>query len=100
MSGFNLDEIINSVKSLINPIPPVPKAAESDPVGFRFAEVGRFLKEIGEANVKQAELIAKANTMLAALYKDYADSKQGAAALANPPAATTATPVEKTEEKK
>ncbi len=57
-SKFNLQKIINDVKSLINSAP-VPEANKDDPLSYFLNEIGKNLQALNELQNQQTNLLTK-----------------------------------------
>jgi len=75
MAGkFDLQKIINDVKSMITPVP-IPEANKDDPVAYYLSELNKLTKELAEAHTKQADIIAKVSPVLGNLYQEVMKSR-------------------------
>jgi hypothetical protein len=66
---FDLNKIINDVKSIITPSP-IPEANKDDPVGYYLSELNKLIENLAENNTKQADNIAKASSILGTLQQE------------------------------
>ena len=99
---FDLQKIINDVKSMISPVP-IPEANKSDPVAYYLSELNKLAKDLAEVHTKQADLIAKVSNVLGNLYQEIMNARKGQAATPTPstdPAKDPAAPKEEAEEAK
>lgn len=67
-SMFDLQKIINDVKSMISPAS-IPAANKNDPIGYRLSELSKHTKDLVENHTKQSDLIARINDSMGALYQ-------------------------------
>ena len=97
---FDLQKIINDVKSMISPVP-IPEANKSDPVAYYLSELNKLAKDLAEVHTKQADLIAKVSSVLGNLYQETMNARKGQAATSvpvTPPAAADAATATKEKE--
>lgn len=71
---FDLQKIIGDVKSMIGPVV-IPEANKTDPVGYCLSELSKLTKDLAESHSKQADTIAKINTMLGTLHQEITNSR-------------------------
>jgi hypothetical protein len=64
---FDLQGIMKNVKSIINPNSIIPESAQGNPVAFKLAEVIEAVKVLADAYGKQADIIARLNTLVGEL---------------------------------
>jgi hypothetical protein len=69
-SKFDFQNIVNSVKSIINPESSILKGAESDPIGAKILNINTLLKDVANAHAKSAKDLAQINHLLNELYRD------------------------------
>ena len=67
---FDLSELINSVKTTINPTANTPKPDPSDVIGTQIAEISLLAQQLTNAQMEQAKALANLNKLLNKLYKD------------------------------
>lgn len=88
-----LQEIINSVKSMIGTTP-IPEASKDDPTGYLLSELSKTVKELADLLTKQSTEVANLNNLLGTLSQELIALKK------TTPAEPTAAKVEsKTEAK-
>lgn len=68
-SKFDLQSIVNSVKSIINP-ESTPNVTEGDPIGAKIVEISSLLQGVANTQEKNAKDLHKINSLLNGLYKD------------------------------
>ena len=73
---------------MISPVA-IPASNKNDPVGYCLSELSKLTKDLTESHSKQADTIAKINSMLGTLHQEIASSHSA-----------PANPANKTEEKK
>ena len=91
---FDLQKIIGDVKSMISPVT-IPASNKNDPVGYCLSELSKLTKDLAESHSKQADTIAKINSMLGTLHQEITNSRK-----VPDSAAASPSPASKTEEKK
>ena len=69
-SKFNLSELIDSVKTTINPAANTPKPDPNDAIGTQIAEISLLAQQLTNAQMEQAKELAHLNKLLNGLYKD------------------------------
>ncbi len=69
-SKFDLQSIVNSVKSIINPEPTTPKVAEGDPIGTKVVQISTLLQNLTHTHAQAAKDLTEVNNLLNELYKD------------------------------
>ena len=69
---FDFTELINSVKTTINPTANTPKPDSSDVIGTQIAEISLLAQQLTNAQMEQAKALANLNKLLNKLYKDLA----------------------------
>ncbi len=67
---FDLNEIINNVKSMISPDSTVPNVSPDDAIGMKIAELSTMVQQLSNAHAEQAKELAKVNKLLNGLFKD------------------------------
>lgn len=68
-SKFDLQSIVNSVKSIINP-EATPKVAEGDPIGAKMVQISTLLQNVANAEAQSAKDLTQINNLLNELYQD------------------------------
>lgn len=71
-SKFDLQAIMDNVKSLISPIN-IPEASKDQPIAFLLAEMNNAIKEAADLHSKQADAYAKLNGLVGELHTRLAD---------------------------
>jgi len=74
---FDLQKIIGDVKSMISPVA-IPASNKDDPVGYCLSELSKLTQDLAESHSKQADTIAKINSMLGTLHQEITNSRTAA----------------------
>ena len=69
-SKFDLQSIVNSVKSIINPEIGTPNVSEGDPIGAKIVAISTLLQNVVNAHAQSAKDLTQINNSLNELYKD------------------------------
>ena len=88
---FDLQGILNNIKSMINPESNTPNPDPSDIIGMKIAELSILAQQLAKAHERHAKELTKVNRLLNQLFKDLE-------ALCNPPEHKEEKPEEKEEE--
>jgi hypothetical protein len=67
---FDLQGIVDSVKSIITPGGAVPESIKDDPLVPRITEISALLQQVMSVQAQQTEDLGKLNTLVNALYRD------------------------------
>ncbi|MGB6976395.1 MAG: hypothetical protein WBE18_02935 [Gammaproteobacteria bacterium] len=73
---FDLQGIVDSVKSIITPGSSVPESIKDDPLVPRIAEISALLQQVMSVQAQQTEDLGKLNTLVNALYRDLEITKK------------------------
>ncbi len=68
-SKFDLQSIVNSVKSIINP-EATPNVAEGDPIGAKIVQISTLLQSVANSQEQSAKDLHRINSLLNDLYRD------------------------------
>lgn len=91
-SKFDLQSIVNSVKSILNPESATPPVAENDSLGKKIEKISLLLQNTAKQQAQSAKDLAQANGLLNALYKDLEEIRQQAVPSQPAPSATPSGP--------
>ena len=69
-SKFDLQSIVNSVKTMINPETGTPNVTEGDPIGTKIVEISTLLQSVSAAHAQSGKDLNKINGLLSELYRD------------------------------
>lgn len=72
---FDLQKIINDVKSMISP-EPIPEANKNDPIAYYLSGLNKLVKELAENHTKEADIIAKVSSTLGSLYQEVMNGRK------------------------
>lgn len=72
---LDLQNIVDNVKSVINPGSVIPDEGGGDPVLTAFVELHKSIKNVAEIQAQQAKEIARLNNMIAALFNKLKEDK-------------------------
>jgi len=67
---FDINEIFNSVKSIINPVTGTPDVDPDDDLGLKIAQASVLLKEMSAAQATHVKNLNKVNEMLNMIFQD------------------------------
>jgi len=67
---LNVNSIMDSLKSMINPSAGVPEVDPDDDLGLKVVEISTLLKEMTNAQEEQAKNLKKVNELLNVAFKD------------------------------
>jgi hypothetical protein len=68
-SKFDLQGIMNSVKSILNP-ETTPRVTEGDPIGAKIVQISTLLQSVATAHSQSGKDLTQINNLLNELYKD------------------------------
>ncbi|QLH43510.1 MAG: hypothetical protein HWD59_12915 [Coxiellaceae bacterium] len=74
-SKFDLQGIVDSVKSVINPGSAIPANLEGDPVAAKLALVSQALDQLSQVHAQQEQQIAKITALINSIYQDLSANK-------------------------
>ena len=66
---FDIEKIVENVKSIISPGSVIPENAEGDPVAEKFVELRQLIQDVIKVQTEQTGKISKINNIVGALYK-------------------------------
>jgi hypothetical protein len=69
-SKFDFQNIVSSVKSIINPEISAPKVTEGDPIGTKIVQISTLLQSVSHSQSQSTKDLAHINNLLNELYKD------------------------------
>jgi hypothetical protein len=69
-SKFDLQGIINSVKSIVSPETITPNVPEGDPIGTKILAINALIQNVSHAHTQSAKDLGKINILLNELYQD------------------------------
>lgn len=69
-SKFDLQSIVNSVKSIITPEAGTPNVSPGDPIGTKIVQVSTLLQSLARTHAQSAKDLTQINNLLNELYKD------------------------------
>ncbi len=69
-SKFDLQGIVNSIKTIINPEGGAPNVTEGDPIGAKIVQISTLLQTTANAQAQAGKDLTKINTLLNDLYQD------------------------------
>lgn len=67
---FDVNGIINSIKSMINPAGNTPNPNPDDAIGVKIAQLSMLVQQLATAHAEQAKELSKVNKLLNELFKD------------------------------
>lgn len=70
INKFDVNGIINSIKSMINPEGNTPQPDADDAIGIKIAQLSTMVQQLANAHAKQAKELHKVNKTLNELFKD------------------------------
>ena len=98
----NVEGIVGSLKTMINPAGAVPNVNPDDALGMKVAQVSTLVKQITDAQQEQVKNLAKLSDMLTGAFKDI-EALRAECKAAKPPesvAAPAAAEVKEVKEEK
>lgn len=69
-SKFDLQNIVSSIKTIINSESGTPDITEGDPIGAKIVQISTLLQNTANAQAQSAKDLTKINDLLNLLYKD------------------------------
>lgn len=70
MNKFDVNGIINSIKSMINPEGNTPNPDPDDAVGVKIAQLSTMVQQLAHTHAEQSKELTKVNKILNDLFKD------------------------------
>ena len=70
LGKFDLQSLVDNVKSMITPGSQIPPGMEDDPMGAKLILIQAALQNLAQIQEQQQQELAKVNALLAALFKD------------------------------
>ena len=67
---FDLQGLINSVKTMINPESNIPTVDPNDAIGVKIAELSTLIQQLVSAQAEHNKELTRANQLLLDLFKD------------------------------
>jgi hypothetical protein len=90
---FDLQGIMDSVKSIITPGSAVPESIKDDPLVPKIAEISALLQHVMSVQAQQTEDLSKLNALINSLYRDLeAVKKASSTPTTSSPLETPSTP--------
>lgn len=80
---FDLQGLMDNVKSILSPGSAIPENIEGDPIAGKLALIYQSTKKIAELQAEQDAEIAKINALTGLIMKDLAQAKMGETATEN-----------------
>ena len=81
---FNLQDIVSNLKTMLGAVN-IPEANQDDPLGYLLMELSKSAQELTDIHDRQAEALAKLNSLLGSIHQanalsnkpDQSDDKVG-----------------------
>lgn len=70
LKKFDIQGIINSVKSMISPEGNIPNVNPDDAIGMKIAQLSTLVQQLANAQAEQVKELTQINKLLNGLFKD------------------------------
>ncbi len=67
---FDINNIVSSIKSLLNPESATPEVDPDDAIGVKIAQLSLMMQQLAKSQAQQAKDFTAVNQLLNELYKD------------------------------
>lgn len=71
---LDVQKIMGSIKSFVNPSQPIPEDFKNNPLGYRLEEITKIVKLLVDAHVEQADRLTKLSVALGELAKEMTEA--------------------------
>lgn len=89
---FDLNSLINNIKSMINPTANTPNPAPEDSIGLKLAELSILVQELQQAYVEHGKQLGKVNKLFNEIYQNLEEIRAKEAVKSQEPPASTEVP--------